>query len=723
MASLACRLTYGLAWRCPRGAAWVLQGVLIAALLWGVSSRCFGQDAAAADEAVPGDSLSQQLATQFVTLFRQNAETDARYQYQREITVQLQAGQLKLPALSGKMDAQWKEAIDRILESNLSPLESKLQIYSGQQQADVQKLADEWLDVRARLTEAEGQLAETQAVATRAGQLASLMSVDNRFFWLSGFVALVALVTVSLHDRRHEVRRRMKGSKAREMRLSWMLNILMAVIGVATVVTFIFGPMIINLILGSSGQAVRSFEKLKQENTVLQKKSDELTKRLQQQSGELTVRETQWTEGGTQPQRWKKIRQELENSYVAMATKEQLVKAIQEDVQRLEGVESEKIKHAGAIANATWTRRIIRCGMGFGLLSVAGCGALLLLRGIRHRRRKTEETCPQCMAEGKLEDDQAAQRGVPMIKCTNVISEQPYEECNFTFETMYQAMTKLCFPTLGIPTSGKTHWLSMVYRELNRGNYSNQVQFHKVRSEQSDVFDTLVEEIIGARIGTAATQTQFIPRPLVFNFLDRDRLGKSDVLVNIFDYSGEIMSHSLDSSHRRRALEADGYIFFIDPTTEADQQVRALDDFYNDVKIVKKVRPGQPILAPVALCIPKIDLLPNQPYADPDGGGEVGRFYDKLREIDEKYDHMSLELIRQRSELASRLRDTVWPGWQVETKINELFGGRSMFFPLTPVGLGNAGESDLSRVVIEPYGIVEPLVWLLHMNGYPVLNR
>jgi hypothetical protein len=41
---------------------------------------------------------------------------------------------------------------------------------------------------------------------------------------------------------------------------------------------------------------------------------------------------------------------------------------------------------------------------------------------------------------------------------------------------------------------------------------------------------------------------------------------------------------------------------------------------------------------------------------------------------------------------------------------------------MTPVGLNEPGETDLSRRTISPYAILEPLLWLLHMNGYPTLK-
>jgi len=78
--------------------------------------------------------------------------------------------------------------------------------------------------------------------------------------------------------------------------------------------------------------------------------------------------------------------------------------------------------------------------------------------------------------------------------------------------------------------------------------------------------------------------------------------------------------------------------------------------------------------------------------------------------------------IEKRSELMRRLREAIWPSWEIEGLIDDLFGGRYMFFPLTPVGLNELGEKDLKKRMIAPVGILHPLMWLLHMNGYPVLS-
>jgi hypothetical protein len=93
-----------------------------------------------------------------------------------------------------------------------------------------------------------------------------------------------------------------------------------------------------------------------------------------------------------------------------------------------------------------------------------------------------------------------------------------------------------------------------------------------------------------------------------------------------------------------------------------------------------------------------------------------------LEEIDPTGAGMSLEIVERRSDAIRRLRDTIWPGWQIEKQVHELFGGRCLFFPLTPVGLTELGVEDLGQRTIQPYGILDPLMWLLHMNGYNVLK-
>jgi hypothetical protein len=71
-----------------------------------------------------------------------------------------------------------------------------------------------------------------------------------------------------------------------------------------------------------------------------------------------------------------------------------------------------------------------------------------------------------------------------------------------------------------------------------------------------------------------------------------------------------------------------------------------------------------------------------------------------------------------RSLRAADLCHNLWPGWSFERKIKESFGRRYMFFPMSSVGLDELGERDLRCRIIAPVGVLDPLVWLLYMNGY-----
>jgi hypothetical protein len=152
--------------------------------------------------------------------------------------------------------------------------------------------------------------------------------------------------------------------------------------------------------------------------------------------------------------------------------------------------------------------------------------------------------------------------GVEFVRCDRVISESPYVQCDFSYLSIYQRSPKLFLPTLGPPSSGKTLWLAMAYREMIRGCYDERISFQKLRSRFSEEFDRLVDDIINDRVGPAATQTQDFSYPLIFDFQDRDPWGKSNVLVSVFDYGGEtVQTMPLDEPLRRRAFDADGYVF------------------------------------------------------------------------------------------------------------------------------------------------------------------
>jgi hypothetical protein len=66
----------------------------------------------------------------------------------------------------------------------------------------------------------------------------------------------------------------------------------------------------------------------------------------------------------------------------------------------------------------------------------------------------------------------------------------------------------------------------------------------------------------------------------------------------------------------------------------------------------------------------------------------------------------------------------MFTGADVRGIVEGYFGKQVMFFPMSSVGLfeHELGIRDLSRRTIAPYGVAEPLFWLLHMYGYEVFG-
>jgi hypothetical protein len=242
--------------------------------------------------------------------------------------------------------------------------------------------------------------------------------------------------------------------------------------------------------------------------------------------------------------------------------------------------------------------------------------------------------------------------------------------------------------------------------------------------------DRMADQVIVDKVDVSATQTAELPRPLIFSLSDRDLWGGSGALTTVFDFSGEVMRRSPEDPLRVRALSADGYLFFLDPDEGSDAQAEALADFQRDARAVAdslresgvNVRIAS-FDAPVALCLTKIDLLTVRPHYCHQDGDAVDRFYEELQHI-EGGAYRPLLAIQKRSEATRRLLPSIWPDWNIEGRVKRLFRGRYKFFPMTSVSLreNELGVRDLKDRTISPYRILEPLMWLIHMNGYRVLR-
>jgi hypothetical protein len=402
--------------------------------------------------------------------------------------------------------------------------------------------------------------------------------------------------------------------------------------------------------------------------------------------------------------------------------------ALAQTRENLKKLEDERAEVARAIDDGT-VRRWWRAGIKIGLCFVFLLAAFVPLSWARRRNRRElkgqSRQCPRCLA---VHDD-----GLKII-ATGAKDERfpepvhvECQECGYEFRGSYLNLPRFCFPTVGVPSSGKTHWLATAYDLIKNDKVPASASLQRAPSLMDDQFDVEAELILEHHRGARATvhSTEF-PSPLIFRIEDRDRLQHNAGMLNLFDFSGEMMKQHVNSDMlRRRALLMDGFVLFLDPTKvrvskggdSIKNQVQALTAFHQEIRDMRQLDVGAPVPVPVAVCISKLDLITTQnPFSS--------AALPWLAELRQSFARpTSLAEIKRRSKLCEEKLPLLFPGWNLSRTLEENFGGRFLFFPLTPVSLveNELGRTDLSRRTPAPVGILEPILWLLYMHGFDVL--
>jgi len=365
---------------------------------------------------------------------------------------------------------------------------------------------------------------------------------------------------------------------------------------------------------------------------------------------------------------------------------------------------------------------MIQFFFGFLLLLITGVGGFWFQRGVRKRMKELGETCPLCLSDSF--------KNTEVRRCPVVLNEDIGDEgiCNFNYQAAYRELQKLSFATLGHPSSGKTFWLALCFNQIILGqDIPDFVHMEEQPAEGTHKIEEILKYILEDKMHPEATDPGIMPRPVLFNFRDRDPFGASNELISFLDFSGELLQDLEDDvepeegTQLYRALMADGFLYFLDPMLGSTEQTKSFRDFRNALRKLLKLSLGAQAHTPVAVCISKIDIIGCMEYANERGA--VGKFYEKLSEIGTG---CTMEKIRQRSDAVKELLPFMWPDWEIERQIKDFFVGRIMFFPTSPIGIGQPFENDRESIEdrnIEPFLIVEPMLWLVHMTGHLVLDE
>jgi len=690
------------------------------------------------------DSEENNVSEAYVTEYLDYAKTTAKDVHLKPLKGDF--GEHLFPELIVKDDelkSDLQKALVKLLQESTDPYVVGAQTGGEAVEAELNTMVSHWKSIRTQLTDRKQKLFEARATTQVQGQAATLLSMDNSRFWVFFALAIGGLGAVVLHERRHALRCVLNGGTARALGMTSVLSVVLVLLLALLVSYAFFGNSLYEFVLeiGAGEESPRG---------IAQKKLDELTKehskvaekvgdvdRSFDDSVEVVSKQLGKELRFATPvvSQWKQNRKHMTASLVNLNVEEAIAKSLSIDLAELEQVEQHLEDEKDKAIGYARMKRKIRFALGFFLLFVTGGGIYLFDHGARKRQKAYSDTCPLCLTDsfknvplrGASESDR---------RCKKKLEDK--QNCAFDYKDIYRLLPKLCFATLGHPTSGKTMWLMFCYRQLkHRQNLPKNVHYEAFTDDALKEVEDSLREFLENEGEPVATDPGKMPRPLLFNFRDQDPWGPSQELLSIFDFSGEIIQEELNTGHtlsiqRERALKADGFFYFLDPTIpRSDEQMDSLIRFRDDIREMMGLRPGDQVKIPVALCLSKVDLLGNMPYADPGGSGFVGQFYEDLTAIDNdpKYkgrgSEITIEKIERRSQLVQDLIPQIWEDWNIEDEIRSLFGGRIMFFPMTPIGLGTPFENDPTSIegrAAKPYHILEPMLWMVHMTGHLVLD-
>jgi len=354
---------------------------------------------------------------------------------------------------------------------------------------------------------------------------------------------------------------------------------------------------------------------------------------------------------------------------------------------------------------------------------------------------KNSKVCPRCFEFGTLVPD-PGDNG--LLQCNSKFCNQN----NFRMPKLHQSFSKISFPVIGCMSAGKTNWLLNIYSLNKKSSPSlkKQKALYKIGVIDNTEFDIREKKHLNDQLnggGSAQVGFKIATPPLIFSLKDNKHLllGKffrSQGLSLCFDYYGEILGIAYKETVEM-IVRSNGIVLFLDVMNVDKTQI----DFTNwkNTKTIFTLKPNafntqnqtddivgkayaefikargitipNPLDIPVAICLTKIDLLP---YQGPIKGTYGEKFLKELENCKHPTHRWSLSTIMDRSDIIRNYLPLIFAHKGMIEIFDQKFGSNYMFFPVANRGL----EPDLPSA--EPFGVMEPLLWLQHMHGFNVLD-
>lgn len=302
-------------------------------------------------------------------------------------------------------------------------------------------------------------------------------------------------------------------------------------------------------------------------------------------------------------------------------------------------------------------------------------------------------------------------------------------------------LPRVTITTLGQASSGETVWATSIYRMLRSPELQTQLPpgrlVHSDACDEYEIIDTRLRE---SRIWASATCRGRLQTPLVYHVVRRDHRDGDFLVLVVAPCVGAkgCLFFDVCDPMVERQLRTNGLVWFVDPTLDDPKyHSECLSRLSTCLSTMRNKMPEQPW---IAICLTKIDWLLAQNRnvgTDQRLSSETSAEYDQVQEwkaISRDLGQIqrftvagSMQRINACSQWTRRVCRLLWAQWEcdIEEQLRAICGDRFEFFPVSAVGITDLGRADLNTCslegrTIEPFGVLEPVFWLIHVNGYPV---
>jgi hypothetical protein len=373
-----------------------------------------------------------------------------------------------------------------------------------------------------------------------------------------------------------------------------------------------------------------------------------------------------------------------------------------------QSINEEEARHAERLRQRGW----LRAGLCLLIVLVAALPFAVVSWPSR-KRRKARWRCPCCeYSTPPRPPDPGSPNDPPRLVCP---------KCQYWVSPRCLHLERVCFPVLGRKGSGKTHWLIELLHQVGASNIPAAAHLERMDCAAAPGAERQAGALWRSRESPPPTlyTDSRVPDPLLFLFREPG-VDEPAALVHLFDCAGDMAILPAASPARGRALRMDGFLLFLDASQAWPVQKAILDDFTTDLRKATGVRPGRVAPRPVAVCLSRLDLLVLRRDLDKQALGPACHLEKTRRR------RVDLGILEERSRLIEKQLPQLFPGSDLVQQLKNDFGDGFMFFPMTPVGWEGEplpyGPGALRERTLAPFGIVEPVLWLLSRRGYSVFD-